>query len=265
MTISLSYNDDLSRVQISLSSLTADRVRIERSLQGTLWDIVRGGRSLAVESGSASLDDFEFYADVETEYRVIDVDTGSTVETDEITVDLSGEIWLKSIRYPLLNRTIQDLDRNEAVERPSRSTAHGISGRSAPVAVHDLTGSRRFTLTFRTTSDHVDSAAALDLMLHAGATMFLHVPADSGLPGGYILTDGPSMQRLHRGSTDAPRVFDVDCINVAPPGPDVVGTTLTWRTVRRLYGDSWAATVAAHPTLASLLALVGDEDDLVVI
>lgn len=262
MTISLSYNDDLSRVQISLSDLAADRVRVERSLQGTLWDVVRGGRSLAVESGSASLDDFEFTADVQNHYRVIDADTGSTVETSSIKPSLADEIWLKSIRYPLLNRRVTVTEYNDP-SRAGRDTVHQIPGRSLPVATAELRAGRQFSVELMTETG--EQAAALDLVLAAGGVWLIHTPPDCVVPGGYVTVGAVSQTRPTSSGRHPRRYSTLPCIAVVPPGPDVVGTTLTWRTVKRLYGDSWAAVVAAHPTWTSLLALVGDEDDLVVI
>ena len=72
MTLSLAYNDDLGRVQITASGLPdIGAVRVERSVNGLLWTTVRGASALTVEDGSASVDDYEFVADQENHYRVV--------------------------------------------------------------------------------------------------------------------------------------------------------------------------------------------------
>jgi hypothetical protein len=70
VTIGLTYDDTLSRVQIALSGLPNGTVLVERSINELLWSSVRGGLTLPVSVGVASLDDFEFAADVENHYRV---------------------------------------------------------------------------------------------------------------------------------------------------------------------------------------------------
>lgn len=76
MTIGLSYNDDISRVQVSVTGLPFDSgtIKLERSTNGLYWETVRGAAALPVSGGAAAVDDFEFSADVENTYRVIPVD-----------------------------------------------------------------------------------------------------------------------------------------------------------------------------------------------
>lgn len=78
MTFTATYNDDLSRVQLTFSGApaTADHAIIERSTNGVTWTTVRGGDSVAITDGSGKLDDYEFAAGVENRYRVSYVDTG---------------------------------------------------------------------------------------------------------------------------------------------------------------------------------------------
>jgi len=101
----------------------------------------------------------------------------------------------------------------------------------------------------------------LELALTVGEEWLLHVPADSTVPGGYVAV---GTLRRSRSTAGAPWRYELPVTVVEPPGEHVTGTTLTWGTVRRLYG-SWAALLAAHPTWADLLATVGDPDDPVVL
>jgi hypothetical protein len=176
-----------------------------------------------------------------------------------ITPSLAGQVWLKSIRYPLLNRPVATVDYGPPA-RESRATVLAVTGRSVPIAVTDVRGSRAFTLEFLT--ETAEQARDMDLVLASGQTMFVHVPADCPVPGGYVNIAATAEGR--RSTRGPKRYFQLPCTVVAKPGPDVVGTTLTWGTVRNLYG-SWEQLLASNPTWGDLLATVGSPDDLVVI
>ena len=190
------------------------------------------------------------------------------IEQDDITASLDGQVWLKSIKYPSTNRAVRLVDRGENVGRGSRSTVHAIVGRSVGVATHDRRLGRQWTLHVMTAGpDHAEQAGDLDIILAAGGTFFVHVPATlvGAVPGGYVAIDSELVEsRLYRGDPDAPRVFSIPCTNVAPPRPTVTGTLLTGATILRLYG-SGQALISAHPTGRSLLATMLDPDDLVVV
>lgn len=190
------------------------------------------------------------------------------MEIASITPTLAGRVWLKSIRHPFLNRPVHILNWSE-VTRRSRAGVFDIMGRSAPTAVDDVRGSQQFTLQV-VTDDLYDPAADgltqkrdLDLALASGDTFFLHVPANQPIPGGYLTIGDTSEDRIVRAGTQ-PFVLTLPCTVVTAPGPDVVGSTLTWTTVLRLY-DSWPALIASNPTWLSLLQTVGSPEDLVVL
>lgn len=192
------------------------------------------------------------------------------VETDSITPDLQGQVWFKWIKYALLNRPLPVTDWSP-ITRVNRGTTHQIAGRSVPVAVTDIRGSQSFTIDVATrdlvdeTFDPLVEARDIDLALAEGGILFIHVPADSPVPGGYV-TVGDTTQRPapSRRAGVTSEIWTLPCTVVAPPGPGVVGTTLTWGTVLNLYGD-WNALLAANPTWADLLATVGSPEDLVVL
>ena len=109
MTISLSYLDDLSRVRVALSDLPDGTVQVQRAANASATDamwqrgIVRGGSALPIESGSGQIDDFEFFADVATHYRVVPVDppaglllagvSGDYASTpDHASLDITGDL-----------------------------------------------------------------------------------------------------------------------------------------------------------------------------
>lgn len=101
MTINLSYNSDLSRVQIALSNVPNGAVIVERSTNQLFWQTVRGGSNLAVSSGAAALDDYEFDADVLNYYRW----TQTNLE-DNVDVFTSSGTWNKPSGLVALKVTV---------------------------------------------------------------------------------------------------------------------------------------------------------------
>lgn len=78
MTVTLTYDSVLSRVQIAATGMpaTADNAHFERSIDGGInWTTVRGGDAVSIVAGAASLDDYEFTDEVLNTYRVSAVDT----------------------------------------------------------------------------------------------------------------------------------------------------------------------------------------------
>lgn len=185
------------------------------------------------------------------------------VEAASVTPSLDGHAWLKSIRHPFLNRPIHRVlaGGGQSISRAARGAVFDVQGRSVPVAVTDIRSSREFTLTVQVP----DEAAArdMDLTLASGDVFFLQIPPELAphMTGGYVRI-GESTQ--HREADTIRWRFTIPCTVVAPPGPGVVGTTMTWGGVFRLYG-SWDALVASNPTWGDLLATVGSPDDLVVL
>ncbi|MFD6640508.1 hypothetical protein ACFWDN_32390, partial [Micromonospora chalcea] len=163
---------------------------------------------------------------------------------------------------PFLNRQVEVRDFSD-VARPSRGGVFDVVGRSFPVAVTDVRGSRRWTLQVSTYSPQ--EADDLDLMLAGGDILLVHVPASgrlSSVPGGYV-TVGDTREVTPPTSDLRMRVFDLPCTEVAAPGPDVVGAAVTCQTVLNTYGTC-AQVVSAHPTVLDLLELVGDPTDVLV-
>lgn len=187
---------------------------------------------------------------------------GTPVWSGSITPILGG-VWLKSIARPFLNRQVTVRDFSE-VTRPARAGIFDVVGRSYPVAVTDVRGSRRWSLQLST--DNPEDADDLDLMLVGGGTLLVHVPPDAGrisaVPGGYV-TVGDTRMVTPPTYDLRMRVLELPLTEVAAPGPDVVGSTVTCQTVLNAYATVQAM-LDAHPTVTSLLELVGDPTDVVV-
>lgn len=188
---------------------------------------------------------------------------GQILETGQITPSLDGQVWIKSIRYPLLNTPVIVADYGD-IDQDPRNAAYPVEGRSLPIGLADARGGRNFELILATDTDAEDRH--LDLVLRASSELFIHVPATGDcalLPGSLYALPGRSVK--HRVAGVSPyHNYPIPLTEVSPPPPDIVGTTLTWGTVERLYG-SWAALVGANPTWRDLLATVGSPNDPVVI
>lgn len=233
----------------------------ERSTDLVRWVTVRGGQALAGNGGDTlALDDYEFTADVSNTYRwkVIEPSSGATVftESSSITPALT-KVWVKSIARPWLNREVTVADFSE-VERAARAGVFDVVGRSFPIAVSDVRGSKRYTLEVLT--ETATAERDFDLLLASGDPIFLHVPAASMVPGGYFTIGDTTARRT--GRTSRKRVFELELTEIAAPGPDVVGATITWQGVLSAYA-TWQAVLDAHATWNSLLELIGSPSDVV--
>lgn len=191
---------------------------------------------------------------------------GPLLDSGSITPSLSGQVWLKSVLYPFLNRPVYPRTWGN-VRRPSRSRLTEVQRQSAPLGRSDLRGSRRFDLELLTrevvdvTVDGDEDARNLDLLLASGDVFFIHVPASRRVPGGYVLIDADVQEeREVRAGDDAPRRFVLRCTTVEPPAPDVVGASMTYAGLFNVYG-SYDNVLLSGLDYRDLLDLVSDPED----
>lgn len=182
-------------------------------------------------------------------------------QTANITPTLDA-IWLKSISRPFLNQEVTIVQpANMGVTRPARTGVFDIVGRTMPIAVNDVRKSRRWTMLVRTEDD--PARTALELLLASGDVILIQVPASCAhIPHGYV-TVGDYDQTWH---PLRPRhvLHTLPVVEVAPPGADIVGTSVTWQTVINAY-LSWSPEVlAAHTDWADLLTLTGSPSEVIV-
>lgn len=96
MTVGLTYDGALSRVEIALSGFPNGTVQVQRSINAAATDelwaegVVRGARALPIEAGAGSAADAEFFADVENFYRVVQTST-----EDNMSVFTASGTWNK--------------------------------------------------------------------------------------------------------------------------------------------------------------------------
>lgn len=195
--------------------------------------------------------------------------TGDILETDSITPDNGGLTILKSIKYPALNRAIADPD-YRPVQRASRTGVYNVKGRVPPIAIHDAWTSQWWTI--ETVTESLAQARDMDLVLAASGTLFIQVPPEtenecftnpvSGMPGGYVYVLNSTMSHSVHGSHVMAWTIPVRV--VAPPGPEIMGTTITWAALERLYG-SWTALWASNPTWRDVWNQIMDPEDAIVL
>jgi hypothetical protein len=133
VTITLSYDAQLSRVRVTGTALPAGTVTAtaERSSDGIRWATVRGALRAPVTAGlelERPADDYEFTADTLNTYRLTSYDVAGVQlgqESATVTPDLGGVPWLKVIARPYLNRPVVVSDYSD-VERGERAGVHEI-------------------------------------------------------------------------------------------------------------------------------------------
>lgn len=195
--------------------------------------------------------------------RVWTVNGDATIintQSADITPTLT-DVWLKSVARPFLNQVVTLVGPGLQVERFPRGGVFDIVGRSLPVAVSDVRGSRRYALTFMTETD--DAADDLERIFAAGDTLFLHAPAGFAIPASGVYVQAGQVFYRYPNNADPLRLTTVQFVEVAAPGADVVGSTSTWQTVINNYA-TWQDLIADKATWADVLELIGDPSEVIV-
>ena len=252
----------------NLQTYGAEYATIDRTTNDVNYTTVRGATAVPITTGcelARTVDDYEFPVGQEITYRVraFNADDSVAVTTlCTITVDLDV-VWIKSIGRPFLNQQVNCVLNPSPITRPGRNGVFDVVGRSYPIAVTDVRGSRRVTVEVvtRTTEERND----MDLLLASGDPVFYHTPANYPLPTMYAVIEDTSESRpvRNRLCDNDWRLFSLPSIEVAAPSADVVGSTSTWQTVVTTYA-TWADVLAAHSSWADLLELVGDGSEVIV-
>jgi hypothetical protein len=111
------------------------------------------------------------------------------------------------------------------------------------VAVTDVHGSRRITVTLRTGTQ--DEADRLDDALSQGRPLFLHVPADVALPSVYAVAGDYAASRPSK--LTAVRYWQVALIEVSPPPASASAPPTTWQNILDSY-NTWQDVIDAYLT-----------------
>lgn len=259
-------------VQFSFDNLATAPVQyavVDRTTDGINYTTVRGATAVGITVTGCELeqtvDDYEFPVGVPITYRVrsfTDSGTLGVTTTCQITVNLDA-VWFKSIGRPFLNQVMDCVLNPTPFVRRARNGVLPILRRSYPVATTDLRGAREVTVQVvtQTTQQRED----LDLLLASGDPIFVQTPAGYPLPTMYVVIDDTAENRpiRNRSCDNDWRLWELPMIEVAAPGPDVVGSTSTWQTVVNTYA-TWADVIANHSSWADLLELIGDGSEVLV-
>lgn len=255
MSLTPTFDPILSRVRLAGTGLTgAATALFERSKNNVHWTTVRGGSAVPVVANAANLDDYEFIPGVVNYYRVTG---GANVFTANITPAQSG-VWFKSITRPFLNRAV-DVYGYSDITRPARTSVFEVIGRSFPIAITDVRSSRRWTMQVK--AETVSDADALELVLASGDPLFIQTDGLYDIPDGYVVVG--DMNRSRFGKLSDRRYFDLPMTEVAAPGPDVVGNTITWQALVAEFG-TWTAVLAAFGTWEDVADYVASPDVVIV-
>jgi hypothetical protein len=265
MALTATYEPILSRVRLSATLLgaTATYAVFDYTTDGIRYTTARGGTHTEVLSQGSSVDVYEFPAGIPVTYRVRSYSVTNVLQqtfTVVATQDLGTDaIWLKVPAAPYLNRQVVVSTVSELTTK-SRAGLHDVIGRTYPVAVGDVRSALAFTATLRT----LDAAQESDLeyLLSSGEIVFIHTAeAERRIRGGYYSVGDVSWRAPH--SQSVARVFTLPLTEVAPPGPDVVGSSYSWQAVINDYA-TWADLLADNATWAALLERTGSPSDVVV-
>ncbi len=133
-----------------------------------------------------------------------------------------------------------------------------VVGRSVPIAISDIRTSRRWTVTAYATAAHRE--ASLRALLTSETLLYIHVPATSSVPGGYVSV-GDLAEHIY--PTSDMSLWTLPCTEVAAPGPDVVGHAATCADVLETFATC-ADLLAAFPTCADLADWVANPEEVIV-
>lgn len=256
LVASVSFDEARGRVRVDAFTFAPSvrKVRVSSRTNRTKFSTVRGGE-VGVTGGfmNRPVDDYEYVAGVDTIYLIEGVtDAGATAQSAQITRSGARDrAWIKFVANPVLNQKLRLTDYSE-IQRQSRSGLYEVLGRSDPVIVSDVHGSRKLTINVACLTQA--EADNLDHALSQGIPCFLQMPPDVPLPSIYASIGDYAFNRPDGARpTSVRRIFEIPLTEVAAPPPSVVGAFATWATVLDQYAtwdelldlnDSWREVAA---------------------
>lgn len=164
-----------------------------------------------------------------------------------------GEYWLKNPSRPGLNIPVTVLNIGD-ITRPARTGTFDVLGRTVPVAITDVQGSRRFDLTLDCPDN--TTAADMDNRLSTGEPMFLQGPGPyDDVPTVYFVAGDVTKARDVKGNGST--TFTIPVTEVARPGNTVYGLTYVWQDVVNGYA-TWSDVLAGVATWSDLISKVSN-------
>lgn len=272
-SLTATYDATLARVILTASGLNATTA----STAIVRWDggepqttpnafTVRGGNLGAVTAGVAY--DYEYVDLAAAAYQLQSFNASNTLldtVTASVTPNNSGNLWLKSVFRPYLNRVVTSAGWSE-VSYAGRGTAFSVLGQSAPVVVVDVLSTRSFTLTLA--AGTLTEDAALALFFAPGDIVFYQPPnTTSGPSAGNLLPASgyfyvAAVKESKRSNYGVHRYYDVDLVEVARPAAALVGYSATWAGIVANFA-TWTAVEAAFATWTAVEAYVNPTNTVV--
>ncbi|MEC3975083.1 poly-gamma-glutamate hydrolase family protein [Amycolatopsis sp. H20-H5] len=175
-----------------------------------------------------------------------------------VITPVPASVWLKNPSRPSLNTAVTVTGVSD-VDRPDRGAEFDIVGRTLPVAVTDVMGSRRVTLTITTAT--LAAAADMDRRLSAGEPVFVQAPGPAcAVPTLYAVVKGFKQAKHSRRTVR--RFFELPLIEVAAPGSTVYGDTYVYADVLASY-TTYGDLLGAVTTYSNLIDKVSTGEVIV--
>lgn len=180
-------------------------------------------------------------------------------ETTSIT-PVENRVVITNLGRPSL-AIFPELVAASEITRRSRAGIFDVQGRTLPVSVLDVQGSREFTVEIDLFS--FDNIADADVKLSSGAPLMLRMPpGDNFLPTCYVVLGDWKLRQDAKGSESM--TIELPMTEVAKPGDAVYGDTYIWADVIADYA-TWSDVLAdpQNTSWSNLIDHVGDAEVIV--
>lgn len=273
MPFTATYDATRSEVALAASGVavlpaTTASIVIDRYGTAVLTNpvAVRGGAQAATTASTIALKDREFVPGVVNTYRLRAYNgaagTGTLLATTTATVTPAPTAtWLRSPTRPFLDQAVTVVEASD-LGLPARAGTFEVLGRRLPVALTEVRGSRRYSLTLATMT--AAERAALELFFSFGDVVLFQPPAGCDLPGPlYAAVGDVTVTRGGNGHASLRRYFVLPLVEVAAPDASIVGATITYAGAASTW-PTYTAMNAATASYAALAAYVAAPLDEVV-
>lgn len=238
MTMTATYNNDISRVQIALSGATGptDYAIVERSTDGITWTTIRGGDKVPITSGSGKIDDYEFTAGVLNTYRATYIDAGLIPSIRGTATTVTGN----NVSLTPANVTGLVVGDLKLVLASIRNQGVGVVG-PAPTGWTEVFRFQNMALFAKV---HVTADAAPTITFTGGVAGADTIATMSALTGALLFPDTPIVQNNASAQNIAGPTYT--------PGRQGVMVQMAWKqaTLTSTTGSIFATKIADVPSTA---------------
>lgn len=261
--LTATYDDVAGRMIIAATNLAAanpDVAYVTVRRPGTPTSpFIRGGDHVPVSDGAFLISDYEFPSGPGPGffYRVSLRDASDNPITFFLVEarPAVNDVWLKSIKYPFLNRKVTVVDFS-GISMPARGGLINVLGRNLPVAISEVRGSRQWSLLFRSTD--AAEREALETFFSFGDTVLVQAPYGADFPTGNFFVGDVSTARVTRHDSAA-RTWSIALTECAAPDDSIVGYSVTWAGIVAAF-DTWDDVATSFPTWLDVVTYVSDPD-----